>query len=45
MAVVRTVEAFLAVRQTPLAERARLKRDRAALAGMLEQVADWLPDS
>ena len=40
--VLRTVNAFLALRQTPLKARARLKRDRAALATVLEQAADWV---
>lgn len=41
-AVLRTVRAFLALRQTPLAARARLRRQRAALADVLDQVHEWL---
>ena len=40
--VLRTVNAFLALRQTPLRARARLKRQRAELATLLEQVAEWV---
>ena len=40
--VLRTVRAFLALRQTPLKARARLKRQRAAVAAALEQVQEWL---
>ena len=43
-AVLRTVRAFFALRQTPLAARARLRRQRAALADVLEQVHEWLGD-
>ena len=42
--VLRTVNAFLALRQTPLKARARLKRQRAELASVLEQVAEWVRD-
>ena len=42
--VLRTVTAFLALRQTPLKARARLKRQRAELANVLEQIADWVRD-
>ena len=41
-AVLRTVRAFLALRQTPLKARARLKRQRDALAAVLEQVQEWV---
>ena len=41
-AVLRTVRAFLALRQTPRKARAQLKRQRAALAAVLEQVQEWL---
>ena len=41
-AVVRLVRAFLATRQTPLRARARLKRQRAAIAAVLERVHGWL---
>ena len=41
-AVVRTVRSFLALRQTPLRARAQVKRQRAALAAVLEQVRDWI---
>ena len=41
-AALRLVRAFLASRQTPLRARARLRRQRAALATVLEQVRDWL---
>ena len=41
-AVVRLVRAFLATRQTPLRARARLKRQRAAIATVLERVQEWL---
>ena len=44
LAVARTVSAFLAVRQAPLTARARLKRERAAFADVLDQVAEWLRD-
>ena len=40
--VVRLVRAFLASRQTPLRARASLKRQRAAIAVVLDQVRDWL---
>ena len=43
--VLRTVSAFLALRQTPLTARARLNRQRAALAAVLEQVGAWLARS
>ena len=41
-AVLRTVRAFVALRQTPPAARARLRRQRAALADVLDQVHEWL---
>ena len=41
-AVLRTVRAFFALRQTPPAARARLRRQRAALADVLDQVHEWL---
>ena len=41
-AVIRLVRAFLATRQTPLRARARLKRQRAAIAAVLERVHEWL---
>ncbi len=41
-AVVRLVRAFLATRQTPLRARAKLKRQRAAIAAVLESVHEWL---
>ena len=41
-AVLRTVKAFLALRQTPIRARAKLKRQRAALASVLEQVGEWV---
>ena len=41
-AVFRTAAAFVALRQTPLKARARLKRQRAALATVLEQVGEWV---
>ena len=41
-AVLRTVRAFFALRQTPLDARARLRRQRAALADVLDQVHEWL---
>ena len=40
--VLRTVNAFLALRQTPIKARARLKRQRAELASLLEQIAKWV---
>ena len=40
--VLRIVRAVLALRQTPLQARARLKRQKAALALVLEQVDSWL---
>jgi 1-acyl-sn-glycerol-3-phosphate acyltransferase len=40
--VVKLVRAFLASRQTPLRARARLKRQRAAIATVLDQVKEWL---
>ena len=36
------MRAFLATRQTPLRARARLKRQRAAIAAVLERVHEWL---
>ena len=41
-AVLRLVRAFLATRQTPLRARARLKRQQAAIARVLDRVHDWL---
>ena len=41
-AVLRTVRAFFALRQTPPAARARLRHQRAALADVLDQVHEWL---
>ena len=41
-AVVRTIAAFLALRQTPLRARASLRRRRVALAVVLERVQQWL---
>ena len=41
-AVIRLVRAFLATRQTPLRARARLKRQRAAIAAVLDRVHEWL---
>ena len=41
-AVLRTVRAFFALRQTPLEARVRLRRQRAALADVLDQVHKWL---
>ena len=41
-AVLRTVRAFFALRQTPPAARGRLRRQRAALADVLDQVHEWL---
>ena len=41
-AVLRTVRAFFALRQTPLGARAHLRRQRAALADVLDQVHKWL---
>ena len=41
-AVLRLVRAFLATRQTPLRARARLKRQQAAIAAVLDRVHDWL---
>ena len=43
-AVVRTIAAFLALRQTPLRARAALKRQRVALAVVLERVQEWLEE-
>ena len=40
--VVRAVRAFLALRQTPLKARAGLRRERAALAEVLEEVRAWV---
>ena len=40
--VLLTIRAFLALQLTPLKARARLKRQRAALATVLEQVQAWL---
>ena len=41
-AVLKLVRAFLASRQTPLRARASLKRQRAAIATVLDRVRDWL---
>ncbi len=41
-AVIRLMRAFRATRQTPLRARARLKRQRAAIATVLDRVHDWL---
>ena len=43
--VLRTVNTFLALRQTPLKARARLKRQRTELASVLEQIAEWVRDA
>ncbi len=43
-AVMRTVRAFFALRQTPLAARAVLRRQRAALAAVLDQTHEWLQE-
>ena len=43
-AVMRTVRAFFALRQTPLAARAALRRQRAALAAVLDQTHEWLEE-
>ena len=40
--VLKLVRAFLARRQTPLHARASLKRQRAAIATVLDRVHDWL---
>ena len=40
--VLKLVRAFLASRQTPLRARASLKRQRAAIATMLDRIRDWL---
>ncbi|MDP7478731.1 MAG: hypothetical protein QGI10_05635, partial [Vicinamibacterales bacterium] len=40
--VLKLVRAFLASRQTPLRARARLKRQRAAIATVLDRVREWL---
>lgn len=41
-AVIRLVRAFLATRQTPLRARAKLKRQRAAIATVIERAHEWL---
>ena len=41
----RLVGAFLASRQTPLRARASLRRQRAAIATLLDRVRDWLESS
>lgn len=41
-AVLRLVRAFLATRQTPLRARARLRRQQAAIAAVLDRVHEWL---
>ena len=43
-AVVRTVRAFFALRQTPRGARAALRRQRAALAAVLDQTHEWLEE-
>ena len=40
--MLKLVRAFLASRQTPLRARASLKRQRAAIATLLDRVRDWL---
>ena len=40
--VLKLIRAFLASRKTPLRARASLKRQRAAIATVLERVRDWL---
>ena len=40
--VLRTISTFFALKQTPIKTRARLTRQRAALATVLEQVGEWL---
>ena len=40
--VLKLVRAFLGSRQTPLHARASLKRQRAAIATLLDRVLDWL---
>lgn len=41
-AVLRLVRAFLATRQTPLRARARLRRQQAEIAAVLDRVHEWL---
>ena len=41
-AVLRTVRAFLALRQTPLTARRRLERQRSDIATVLDQAREWL---
>ena len=41
-AALKLVRAFLASRQTPLRARASLKRQRAAIATVLDRTQDWL---
>ena len=43
-AVIKLVRAFLATRQTPLRARASLRRQRAALATVLDRVKEWLDE-
>ena len=43
-AVLRTVKAFLALRQTPLKARAALQRQRVELASVLDRVEEWIRD-
>ena len=43
-AVWRLVRSYLALRQTPLRARVRLKRQRAEIADVLERVRDWLEE-
>ncbi len=40
--VIRTVQACLALRQTPLRVRVTLRREPAALASVLDQVREWI---
>ncbi len=44
-AALKMTRAFLASRQTPLRARASLKRQRAAIASVLDRVQDWLSRS
>jgi hypothetical protein len=41
-AALKLVRAFLASRKTPLRARASLKRQRAAIATVLDRTQDWL---
>lgn len=40
--VLRTISTFFALKQTPITARARLTRQRTALAIVVEQVREWL---